>query len=276
MLEFQLFRIKVYLSIITKKGRSEVLKESILSSPVAEFRKGMTWHIGNISPIEEMGLYFRVGRTSTSKFEVYQNGNFTDQDFEIAPYTHALLDFEHEIIAIANKVKLAPRVIGIANNLINLLNQAPDNRSVGNSFEIDAILDPDDFLMYLRKAYSVSKFWVRFARPNPWDVNEDFIKPTQETLVALNGETGKTVIEGENLTTSKLEDIARSAAATGDDAGASVKMTDSSPKIKRRLKGNPVYVEAEDILDATYMKTLLLNIRNRYQAIRKGNKTDAK
>ena len=81
MLEFQMFRIKVYPSpqgflFEPPKTPSEILKDVILSLPSAELRKGMIWHIGNLSPIKEGGLYFRIGRTTKSTLEIYENGNF--------------------------------------------------------------------------------------------------------------------------------------------------------------------------------------------------------
>jgi len=127
MLNFQLFRIKVYPSkqkdlFIKSKTPSEILKETILTLPEAELRKGTIWHIGNITTIDNNGLYFRIGKTTKSKIEIYQKGNFADEEFETAPYTHVILDVPLELCAIAQKTKLAPKTSGIAKRLNRLLN----------------------------------------------------------------------------------------------------------------------------------------------------------
>jgi len=53
----------------------------------------MVWHIGNVAPIGNEGLYFRLGRTVKYRLEFYKDGIFSDQEFEGAPYTHVILDF---------------------------------------------------------------------------------------------------------------------------------------------------------------------------------------
>ena len=273
MLEFQMFRIKVYPSMQGflfehPKTPSEILKDVILSLPSAELRKGMIWHIGNLSPIKEGGLYFRIGRTTKSTLEIYENGNFEEQEFETAPYTHVVLDIQLEVCAIAKKAKLSPKTTGIANQFVRLLNESIRARQIKASFEINEINDPTDFITHLRQAFSVSKFWVTFSRPNAFDVNEDFIKPTQKLLKDSNGEKGKTQLEGDNLNPEGLEDIARSAASTGNDAAAWLQTSDTSQKVRKRLKGNPIIVRQEDVADLEHKMKMLQLIRENYKSVR--------
>lgn len=273
MLEFQMFRIKVYPSMQGflfehPKTPSEILKDVILSLPSAELRKGMIWHIGNLSPIKEGGLYFRIGRTTKSTLEIYENGNFEEQEFETAPYTHVVLDIQLEVCAIAKKAKLSPKTTGIANQFVRLLNESIRARQIKASFEINEINDPTDFITHLRQAFSVSKFWVTFSRPNAFDVNEDFIKPTQKLLKDSNGEKGKTQLEGDNLNPEGLEDIARSAASTGNDAAAWLQTSDTSQKVRKRLKGNPIIVRQEDVADPEHKMKMLNLIRENYKSVR--------
>ena len=273
MLEFQMFRIKVYPSMQGflfehPKTPSEILKDVILSLPSAELRKGMIWHIGNLSPIKEGGLYFRIGRTTKSTLEIYENGNFEEQEFETAPYTHVVLDIQLEVCAIAKKAKLSPKTTGIANQFVRLLNESIRARQIKASFEINEINDPTDFITHLRQAFSVSKFWVTFSRPNAFDVNEDFIKPTQKLLKDSNGEKGKTQLQGDNLNPEGLEDIARSAASTGNDAAAWLQTSDTSQKVRKRLKGNPIIVRQEDVADPEHKMKMLHLIRENYKSVR--------
>ncbi|HLE87481.1 MAG TPA: hypothetical protein VI727_07430 [Candidatus Brocadiaceae bacterium] len=273
MLAFQLFRIKVYpspqLHLMEKtKSPSEILKETIDTLPYAELRKGMIWHIGNVSPIDENGLYFRVGRTTKSKIEVYQDGNFVDEEFETAPYTHLILDISLEVCAIAGKSKLSPKTTGIANQFIRLLNESNYAHTKKVTFEIDEINDPEDFVSHLKRAYAISKFWVTFSKPNPFDVNEDFYKPMEKLLKASDGAKGKTELGGSNLKSDSLEDLARTAASTGNEAGAWLQPEQERPKVKKLLKGNPVGVSQEDVADEGQRKNLLQGVRDLYRKVR--------
>jgi hypothetical protein len=273
MLEFQLFRIKAYPPIQTQlftkpKSPPEILQETIRSHPSVELRKGMIWHIGNILNIDKDGLYFRVGRTTKSMIAVYQNGNFADEEFETAPYTHVILDVPLEICGIANNSKLSPKTRGIANRFIRLLNESDYARNLKAKFEIGEINDPEDFVTHLLRAYSISKFWITFSRPNIFDANEDFVKPMGKVLKELDGEKGKTELDGPKLKPSGLEELARSAASTGNDASALLIEEETGRKVKKRLKGNPITLSQEDVADKKQRKNLLQRIRDLYRKIR--------
>lgn len=276
MLEFQVFRIQVYPTaqgMLFEKSRtpSEILKETIISLPSAELRKGMIWHIGNISDIDDIGLYFRVGRTTRSKLAVYQDGNFADEEFETAPYTHVILDVQLEVCAIARNNKLSPKATGIANQFIRLLNESEHARHIEAEFEISAINDPEDFISQLRQAFLISKFWVTFSRPNAFDANDDFYKPLAKLLKESDGEKGKTELIGHSLKSESLEDIARTAASTGNEAAAWLQADKESPKVKKHLKGNPVIVSHCEITDDKQIKNLLNRVRSLYKKVRGTN-----
>ncbi len=86
MLEFQLFRIKVFPSpqddlFEARKGPLEILSEVVTSFPEFELRQDFVWHIGNVAQFDLNALYFRIGRTSKSTIEVYKDGRFLDQEF---------------------------------------------------------------------------------------------------------------------------------------------------------------------------------------------------
>jgi len=275
MLEFQLFRIKVYPSkqreLFAREGtRPQMLRETIQSLPAGEFRRGLTWHIGNVTPIDESGLYFRLGRTSTSTLEIYDEGagGFIDQEFETAPYTHAILDVQLEVCAIAKKTRLSPTTPGIARQFVRLLNESEKAVDVQACFEIDDVKEPDDFIAHLKQAYSISKFWVLFSRPNAFDANEHFVKPFQRMVEASNGEKGKAELKGQNLNPETLAAVARSAAATGDDAGAWLKTSRQARRVKKQLRGSSVNTSHEDVADERQRRTVLDRVRELYRKVR--------
>jgi len=273
MLNFHLFRVKVYptnqMDLFEKERRpSEILRETILSFPSVELRKGKIWEIGNVTAIDDFGIYFRVGRVSESKIEVYQNGKFLDTQFESAPYTHVLLDVVLEICAIARKSRLSPKVTGIANQLVRLLNQSEKGRQFEARFEVVEINDPEDFIAHIQHAFSISKFWITFSRPNPFDIDSEFIKPMEKFLDSANGEKGKAEVKGESLNPERLEELARSAASTGDEAAAWMQLEPNTKKIKKNLKGNPVILPQEDLVTYDQMVVFLQNMRDLYEKIR--------
>ncbi|MEW6448742.1 MAG: hypothetical protein AB1426_11790 [Bacillota bacterium] len=251
------------------KSRSDILKEVIFSLPSAELRKGITWRIGNVSSLDEGGLYFRIGKISKSTIETYKEGNFLDQEFETAPYTHAVLDTRLEVCAIARKTKLSGTAAGIAHRFIELLTRSERARFFDVEFEIDEINDPEDFITYLRSAILISRFWVTFSRPNPFDPEEDFIKPLASFLEKSNGEAGKVEIRGkEGLNPGTLEDVARSTAATGNDAGAWLLEEEGGRRVKKRLSGNPATLSEEDLADDQQRRRFLQRVRELYYKIR--------
>lgn len=279
MLEFQLFRVRVYPShqrdLFTKdRSRPEMLRETIESLPSGEFRRGLKWHIGNIAAIDGSSLYFRLGRTSTATLEIFDEdeGGFVDQEFETAPYTHAIVDVELEVCAIAKKSRLSPSQSGIARQFARLLNESAKAKEFQAVFEIDEVKDPEDFVAHLREAYSISKFWVTFSRPNAFDADHDFVKPFQRMVESSNGEKGKAELQGENLDAGTLEAVTRSAAATGDNACAWLKPSKQSRRIKKQLRGSSVNTSQEDVADDMQRLTLMNRVRELYRKVRgKGN-----
>lgn len=273
MLNFQLFRVKVYpprqVPLFEREiSRQEALIRAIQSLPEVEVRKGSVWHIGNVKELDEAGLYFRIGRTSRSTVGVYQRGNFQDQEFETAPYSHVVLDLRLEVTAIARKTQLAPRPSGIANQLARLLNHSEPARELRFTAEVDEISDPEDFVIYLRRAHAIPKFWITFSRPNVIDANEDFIVPFQRLLAESNGDRGKAELAGDTLKPELLEELTRSAAATGNDAGATMIDPIAEHKIRKRLRGNTVNIEEEDVVGDEGLRRLLARARELYGRIR--------
>ena len=272
MIDFQLFRIKVFphrqANLFEPNEPAEILRKTIESLPSVELRRNIFWHVGNLETLDNAGVYLRLGRTSRTKLELYQQGNFRDEEFETSPYTHVILDIPHEICAIAKKTKLAQSVTGIARQFSRLLNKSEMGEQLQAQFVIDQINDPEAFLSYIRSAYKVTNFWFSYSRPNSFDANELFIKPMSRMLDESDGELGKAELRGKELNTDALENITRSVASTGNDASASMVLEEGSGKIKKHLKGNPVVIKQEDVDDTEEKKGLLGILREKYLAIR--------
>jgi acyl-CoA synthetase (AMP-forming)/AMP-acid ligase II len=253
---------------VEEKSRSDILREVLFSLPSAELRKGITWHIGNITYLDEDGLYFRIGRISKSTVETYKDGNFLDQKFETAPYTHVVLDNRLEVCAIAKKTKLLRTAAGIARRFVELLLRSEKAQLFDVEFDIDEINDPEDFITNLYNAYLILKFWVTFSRPNAFDAS-DFVKPYMNFLEVSNGEKGKVEIEAKKgLNLASLVDVTRSAATMGSDAGASILEKKGGKSVRKYLSGNPVVISEEDLTDDQQRKRFLQRVREQYWKIR--------
>jgi hypothetical protein len=274
MLRFQLFRAKVYPpaqpSLFAPLDTAQALRSAIESKPSAELRRGFDWHIGNVEPIDDHSVYFALGRTTRSHVELFDedSGNFVVQEFEASPYTHGVLDYENQVCAIAAKARLAPTVTGIARQFEKLLAQSETAQRTSVRFDIAVINDPEGFIEQLSSAFQISRFAVEFSRPNPWDVDADFQKPMEDLLRETRGQKGKTTLKGENLDAARLEELTRSAAASGNDAEADIRRTPRARRQRRRLRGNPVTVSQEDCSTAEERRSLVRQVREIYERVR--------
>jgi hypothetical protein len=271
MISFQLFKVKVFLNpqqnlfSHTEPVRTEILQQRLFSAPEFTSRRGATWHIGNLEQVEDSCYYFRLGRTGRSKIEIFNEGQFSDQEFEQAPYTHAILDIPEELLAVAKKSRLAPDARALARRVEDILNKVQDDIAGGVEIQIKEITDPTEFLTYIRQAYSIKSFWFSFERPNPPNANELYVKPLERMIQDLGGNKGKTEINGKGLDNRVIEEITVSAARTADDAGARIVPERGGRAISKRLRGNSVTFSSEDLDDPARKAELVQKIRGYYR-----------
>jgi hypothetical protein len=276
MLDFQLFRIKVYFPTqrdfyLLNKTPSMVLRSLIETKPSDALRKGHVWHIGNIQNIGKNGAYFRIGRTSRATIEMFHDGAFTDIEFEAAPYTHVVIDYNLEVCAFARKTRLSQYTSGIANQLQRLLNRTENVIEHEITCEVSPISDPNDLICYLKKSVMVKRFWISLSRPNPFDIDNDFGKPMQRVLSETGGSKAKVDITSETgLDPKRLIELTRSAAATGEDAAAFLKPAEDSKFQTMRLKGNSVTFKSEVSEEGNVWSDILERLRGLYRKIREG------
>lgn len=281
-MRIQLFRVKVYPPMQSSLFEGPfapqlVLAETLRAKPKVELRRGYTWHVGNVEALDQCGLYFALGRTTKSTLAQFDesSGDFVESEFSVAPYTHIICDTAIELLGVVPKAELAPTAAGIARQLQRLLNESSQNQ-IGAQFQIDPINDPNEFIEQLRSAHAVRRFAITFNPPNPFDVNEQFHRPLERFLKQARGKKGKAAITGQDLDVEILEDLARSAAASGNDAEATLVKSHRSRPVRRRLKGD-VATEAvdEELADEKSRVTVLSRMRAFYADIR-GQKPRAK
>lgn len=273
---FYLYRLKIERSKEpglfddTSSSPSDIIRIAIEEKPSKEIRKGTIWHIGNIEQVGETGLFFAFGRVTKSIVEKYneEDGNFSDEPEEQAPYTYVILDLEYQVCAVAHKSRIAPKVSQIASNLAKLLNETSKAKDNNLKLVMAEISDPHEFLEYIRNAHIIRKFDVEFSPPNPWDVEQDFQKPMENLLDETGGQKGKTTIQGESLEKDPIEKLASAAAATGNSASAQLKQEQNENFVTKKIGGNPTSLTTNEIATQDEKKSLLSKVIALYQSIR--------
>jgi hypothetical protein len=220
----------------------DVFLTALKDRPSAEIRHGYKWHLGNIQFFDESNGYFAVGRTTSATIEKFdeETGNFVVEELETSPYTHCVFNAEIGLIGVAKKVSLAPTSKGVASKIETLLSQTKTVLDNEITVEIAPIADPEGFLKAIAGAYRVSSFTATFRGPNPFDADEHFQKPLSVYLSEAHGQKGKARIQGEDLNRVVVQEVARSTAATGNEASARNTKTRSQKPITINLKGDPI------------------------------------
>lgn len=281
-MDFSLFRVKVFRPTQKEMFTDDVspqaiLREAVLERPTLPLMRGYDWHIGNVEVLDDSGLYFALGRTARSKVSVLdtKTGDFAEREFESAPYTHVFADVAYELVAIAQKTVLAPNVNSIGRQLGRLLNGSRAARRHRVTFAVSEISEPEEFLRELQSAYAITSFTVTFTKPNPFDVNEEFLLPMERLAQAADGSSGSTTIRGRALNSEPLTDLTRSAAATGDNAVARIRLGADSRPVRRSLKGDTAKIPEDRIETREDKLTFLQRLRAKYDEIRGDGRASA-
>lgn len=276
MTVFYLYRLKIERShepsMFDDRSRSPgaIILSAIEEKPHEELRKGQSWRIGNIHKIQPQCVFFALGKITKATHELYDEarGDFVAQAQDEAPHTYIAVDLELQVCGIAQKSKIAPKVEHIAKNLAKLLN-ASNVAKIGHiEFTLSEIADPEEFLTLIRNAVRIYEFEMTFSPPNPWDVERQFHKPMEELLQAANAGEGKTGIKGEALEAKVIEDLARSAASTGNKAKARLQPEGETKAYLKHLGGNTVTVSTDEMVTDDEKRTLFSRIRDVYRRVR--------
>lgn len=276
MTVFYLYRLKIERSetpsIFDDQSRSpgDIILAAIEEKPSEELRKGQSWRIGNIQKLSADTVFFALGKITKATHELYDEalGDFVAEALEEAPHTYVAVDLEYQVCAIAQKTKIAPRVDNIAKNLAKLLSISNVAELGHLEFTLSEISDPDEFLELVRNAVRIPEFEMTFSPPNPFDVNRQFHKPMEDFLQAAHAQQGKTAIKGESLEAEVIEDLARSAASSGNKAKARIQSEEDTRPTLKHLDGNPVTVSVGEIVTDDEKAGLFARIRDAYRRVR--------
>lgn len=275
MLSFQLFRIKVYLPGQQNFLREEMVAAGVLRKIVAErpshaLRRDAVWHVGNVEELDKDAAYFRFGKSKRDSIPVLDEttGDFREQEFETAPYTHVVIDFPNEVCAVASEAVLAPDTATIARQMARVFDESAAAAEQNATIEVAELLDPDDFIQHLKTAFAIKKFTLMLSRPNPFDAHEQFQLPFETFVKEARGQTGKAEVKGRSLDSELLQGLARSAGLTGSDATAFVQRRKGARAEKKSLKGSAIVLKREEVTTPAGRMELVVEIRLRLDHMR--------
>jgi hypothetical protein len=274
-MELMLFRVKVFRPAQSSIwdgafSPSDELRRALKLKPTSRIRRGVAWHIGNITAINDAGLYLRIGKKSRRTLPMLdeKTGDFSEQELSNAPYTHVLVDWNLELVAIARNQHLSPTPSGIARRLQDVLNDSAVTESRPITFRVSAIKNPDEFIGILDSAFSIKSFSFSFTRKNLFDVQKDFVEPLERIVDEAHAADGKVTLKGEELASKPLREIAASAAATGDDASARVQLAPGAKTQTRSLHGDASTISVDDLDSDSNRTEALRKARSEYKRIR--------
>lgn len=285
-MEFQLFRLQV-IDLVPPSEPEMFLKyrkNNVLDRPnlLRElFAKGLKedhetkkWRAGNVKYHQQESIIsFRFGKLKVSERSKFKDGNFIEESETDAPSTQVFFDLQTQVIAFARKTSIAPTIRSIANSFERFLNSFSEIAQNKIHIEIEQVNNPDDFLAQISNSYAVSKFWLKVKHPNAIDVNQDIMLPLEKTVASTQADSAKAELSGTALVVSTLEDIARSCASKGNDAGATIKENQDQGSKRIRLGHNPVTVQVNEEEEGFLQKAFAL-ARTAYNKIRNGKHED--
>lgn len=277
---FELFRVKVQKKsqsslLRSKMPNAEILAKAVGEHPSLSFRSDYKWHLGNVEAFGSHRYFFVIGREAPTALEHYddRSKDFNTQEVDAATTSYVALDSELGLAAIQRNSQLAPKAVNLAGKLESLLNESKISRDQAVRIEVAQIADPTDLLTVLSTAYNITRFSMTVRKPNPIDA-DDFQKPFERLVEKVNGDKGRAILEGRNLASEPIRDLARATAASGETAEARVKRTKNSRAVRWSLGNNPVVIEHEIETDEE-KQSLFSRIRDKYTKVRYPEKKES-
>nr|WP_128081148.1 hypothetical protein [Acetobacter persici] len=182
------------------------------------------WHIGNLKYFSNYTGYFAFGRTTRGKVEKFDEtqAEFLEEEQDESPYTHCVFDAEIGLVAIAGKYSLGKDTKEISKKLEKTLSLSYSIVRNGIKIEILPIPNPETFIKEIQSAYRIFSLTASFGLPNPFDADRHFQQPLAQLLAEAHGQKGKATIQGNDLDSDVVAEIAKSSASTGNTVSARI------------------------------------------------------
>lgn len=245
----------------------EILETGLAERPSIELRENNVWHVGNVEYFSDGSGRFAIGRTTLTTVEKFDanTGNFTELVDDSGPYTFVYFDSKLGLLGIGKKTKVAADVKSIARKIQKLLLSTALVKRNNIDVRVEFIRDPEGFLQKLYAAYAIKRFKATFTGPNPIDADELFQKPMSYYCQQLGAEQGSVTVAGESLNENSVAAVAKSTAATANDATAVIQNSRGERPVSISFKGDAKKVIVEQ---DTEKEHVLRAIQNTYKEVR--------
>lgn len=245
----------------------EMLEAGLAERPSIELRQNNVWHIGNVEYFVDGGGRFAIGRTTLTTVEKFDaaTGNFTELVDDSGPYTFVYFDSKLGLLGIGKKTKVAADVKSIARKVQSLLSSTTLVKHNKIDVRVEFIRDPEGFLQKLYAAYAIKRFKATFTGPNPIDADELFQKPMSYYCQKLEAEQGSVTVAGESLNENAVAAVAKSTAATANDATAVIQNSIGERPASISFRGDAKKVLVEHDSEK---EEVLQTIQNTYREVR--------
>jgi hypothetical protein len=260
------------------RGRGVLLREAILKAgnTVFDLNSGIRWRVAPITEIDATGLRFHFGKSQNLSVPVADNtsGDFTVEEINAWPNTHVIVDTDLQVAAIGRNTKLAQNTRTVSLALQEVLSATTVAKESSIEIRASPIEDPTDFLERLKAAAVVTKLWLTIPRPNPFDVEEDFHRPTSAVLEELKADNATVTWQGQHIDAhhQKVPELVRSAATSGGSYGATIKETqDSQAMTIRQHKTAKAATLSIKPRERVTQKTVLERVKAFYHYLRGKN-----
>lgn len=245
----------------------EMLETGLAERPSIQLRENHVWHVGNVEYFSDGEGRFAIGRTTLKTVEKFDasTGNFTELVDDSGPYTFVYFDSKLGLLGIGKKTKVAADVKSIARKIQKLLLSTALVKRNNIDVRVEFIRDPESFLQKLYAAYAIKRFKATFTGPNPIDADELFQKPMSYYCQQLEAEQGSVIVAGESLNENSVAAVAKSTAATANDASAVIQNSRGERPVSISFKGDAKKVIVEQ---DTEKEGVLWVIQNTYKEVR--------
>ena len=251
-------------------ARSEIINKSLKEKFNNPSKVDKDWKIGNLVYWDAGRGYFFLGRQGSLKQGQFdeENKKYEKQSIVDYPYTTVLFNSELQLIAIVKNSKLGI-IDSIARKLQMILSTSSFIKELDLAVQIHPIPDPNDLLNQIRGAYKVTRFMMRFTKPNPSDISELFHKDAESLVAATKADIGTTTLKGDDLARDPLCELTKSFASSGNYVEAMIKYDRDDKPVKKTLGKQPyAFTQNEDLV--TEEETLII-AEQEYRQIRYEN-----
>lgn len=225
-----------------KEDPSDIIAESFLARPTARVPRGAIWHIGNTSKIRDNAVFFALGREVVVRAQEFDDGlkEFREVEQSQAPFTVGVYDRRSQVAGILVKQGVSMNARELAYKVTILLEEAGIARRNNREIVVDYIPDPDGFIKSLETAFRITRFEFEFTPPNPPGDNKYIRQPLKSFAQRTGAVEGRVSVKGPALNGPELAELARDIAAAGDNAVATIQVSEKSPLERKSLNVNPL------------------------------------